>query len=254
MNATITTEAAATLTPLDVAWHNIKQADKHLNLKVFTSAAMGWLKANNGTKNYQDLEKELRERNLETHLIAAKPPAILPIGCALMLPHDASGPVAPRKWLYEAWFSCRPRAYALQELLTHNQSYEDNFAKLAFAATIGVDEPNNIKENETTVVFKEQERNQLNDVAHNRAIVTNIQHAQQHQSIREVMDQLKVKYPDVQLCPITDDPNLDENVVLFVFASQAHGGIVTDIAFLINKHTKKQQMMRIVDKGKNVVQ
>jgi hypothetical protein len=55
----------------DTAWHNMAVADKHFNLAMFLSSASGWFNANPG-KFPDDLERELRERNYNTHLFAVQ--------------------------------------------------------------------------------------------------------------------------------------------------------------------------------------
>lgn len=104
--------------PEQICWHNLKISDEFYNLNYFIYAAIGWLKLN-PTKNYQDLEKELRERNFNTHLIAKKPQIKQNID-------------------YECIFSCRPKQLALEELLKEWPSYEENFNNLSKAESMKV--------------------------------------------------------------------------------------------------------------------
>lgn len=109
----------------DILWSNLKIADSQLNLELFIMASQAWLKLN-PTETYQKLEKELRERNLQTYICAGINKAALgmkltPINKLNYTPE------------YEAIFSCRPPPYALQEVLQTSSTYEENFAKLAKA-------------------------------------------------------------------------------------------------------------------------
>ena len=53
----------------DVIWDNLKETDKNLDLNLFAHCCGAWLKFY-PKKTFQDLEKELRKRCFNTHLIA----------------------------------------------------------------------------------------------------------------------------------------------------------------------------------------
>ncbi len=122
---------SATEDPLDIALHNMKCADKILNLEMFIGGSIGWLQCN-PTKNYKDLEQELRRLNFDTHLIASE--------CKLTDPRYVLGfPYRiddRRTYKYECIYSCRPKKFALVELLTHSVSYEENLEKLNDSAAL----------------------------------------------------------------------------------------------------------------------
>ena len=55
----------------EILWNNLRESDKTYNLQLFIGSSMGWL-ALYPDKNYQDFETELRERGLNTHMIAKR--------------------------------------------------------------------------------------------------------------------------------------------------------------------------------------
>ena len=112
-------------TPNEVAWDNMKMADKNFHLQLFISSSLGWLKANPG-KNFQNLEKELREKNFNTHLIAVKPREIP--GAVLKLANEDN---FDSDLEYDCLYSCRSKEDAIKELLQSSKSYDENFQKLA---------------------------------------------------------------------------------------------------------------------------
>lgn len=57
--------------PNDIAIHNMKEADKRLDLQNFIFAANGWI-SENKKSSYQELERLLRKLNCNTHLYAKK--------------------------------------------------------------------------------------------------------------------------------------------------------------------------------------
>lgn len=125
-----------------VAWHNIRQADQRLDLHSFCASALGWLCAN-PHKSFLDLETELRQRNLNTHLIAANPAK----GSKLRMINDYKADI---KW--ECIFSCRPPPFAALEVLAHSRSVGENREKLAYAGSSWLT-PEIILDNEQETVF-----------------------------------------------------------------------------------------------------
>ncbi len=102
-----------------VLWHNMKICDDMHNLQLFISCSMGWLELN-PTKNMQNFESELRERDFNTHL------------CAKNIPTDSQYTLKlkSKKCNYECIFCCKPKKLALEEVLEFNETYESNFEKL----------------------------------------------------------------------------------------------------------------------------
>lgn len=116
----------------DIIWNNLKIADETHNLKFFCLASMGWLILHQD-KNYYDLENELRERNFATYLIAKEFEEESDYCLGLPLFHSMR---EMNNFKYECLFSCRPPPYAMQELLEHSDSYEENLEKLKISGSI----------------------------------------------------------------------------------------------------------------------
>ncbi len=117
----------------DIIWHNLREADKHHHLLSFIYAANAWLRENK-SKDYSDFEKEIRINNLNTHLIACVPRITRPDMKLGILGRD------DRDYKYECIYSCRPKKYALEELLENSSSYEENFEKLKQSGSIMLDD------------------------------------------------------------------------------------------------------------------
>ncbi len=150
----------------------MKIADDNKCLDIFLGASNGWFKSNPG-KSFQDLEKELRQRNFNTHVIAIKPREFP--GVTLKHVHDVFHQgTGSEKPLWEAIISCRPREKALEELLTHSSSYKENFEKLPLAGMFSVKNEERIKEDDLKDQFKTfslTEQNFLKRLSDNLAIV-----------------------------------------------------------------------------------
>jgi hypothetical protein len=114
--------------PLKIALHNMKCADEMLNLEIFIGASNGWLKCN-PSKNYKDLEQELRRHNFNTHLIASEYKIDDPDRFDDSI-SEFCGKSKKPIYSYKCIFSCKPKQYALAEVLTHSSSYEENLEKL----------------------------------------------------------------------------------------------------------------------------
>ena len=114
-------------TPQEIAWHNVQTCDKLYNLLLFSSAALGWMKANPAS-NFVDLENKLRESGLETHLFCVEkmPPPIVQKDLI-----NFNCPEKRCEWML--YFSCRPAPLALEEVLKNAPSYEVNLKRLATA-------------------------------------------------------------------------------------------------------------------------
>lgn len=193
-----------TMTPHEIMWHNITTADKHHNLSLFIGGCMAWLKLNPG-KNYQNLEDELRARKLYTHLIAA-PPKVT--GMHLKLPYDKDmSDITGEPCAYECIMSCRPPPHAMNELLQHASSYEENWARLKFAGSLIAipDElPDMLQHNKNLQILSDDDASTLKMIAFNQILVSidNI-------SCEEFIKRVGIKYPGMNLSVLgmtTDGP------------------------------------------------
>ena len=115
-------------TPDDISIYNLKLSDKYKHLPSFCQASLAWLK-NDSTRDYQKLEKLLRELNLDTHLIAKQ----LENG-----PNSSNFKLCiPNKEIqqpnleYVLLFSCRSKSDSIKELGLYHTSYEDNYECLS---------------------------------------------------------------------------------------------------------------------------
>jgi hypothetical protein len=117
----------------DVAFHNMKIADQIHKLQIFIGGMAGYFNAN-PSKTYQDLELELRNRNFDAHLIAKQPPQNnKQVLYRLFMPNIKNDQT---EYKYECIMSCRPKEYALKELLETWGSYEENFEALKFSGMV----------------------------------------------------------------------------------------------------------------------
>ena len=73
----ILTDPSTNESPNDILFHNMASADKNYDLNVFIGASNAYFKQN-PSKNFQDLEKELRKRDFNTHIIAVPVPSLPP--------------------------------------------------------------------------------------------------------------------------------------------------------------------------------
>lgn len=140
----------------DIAFHNMKIGDDIHHLNTFIGGQSGYFFAN-PSKTFQDLERELRDRNFNTHLIAMNPPNKDKFKYILGTPHNKSDNV---EYKYECITSCRPKEYALKELLESWDSYEANFEALQYAGTVIVDDKK-AKDNITDLMNDNNERFEL---------------------------------------------------------------------------------------------
>jgi hypothetical protein len=118
-------------TPDDICIYNLKLSDKYKHLPSFCQASLAWLK-NDSTRDYQKLEKLLRELNLDTHLIAKQiensSNSINSSNFKLCIPNRE---IQESNLEYVLLFSCRSKPDAIKELGLYHTSYEDNYECLS---------------------------------------------------------------------------------------------------------------------------
>lgn len=144
--------------PIDICWHNLSVADKFKNFAYFIPCALGWLDLNPG-KTFQDLEKELRDKDFDTHLIATNKRDIT--GVDLKMPNNSDAE-------YECIFSCRPKEDALKEILQHSNSYEENFQKLSQAGSYKTIASANEIGDPSLIELNKKEKNEMQLVRENK--------------------------------------------------------------------------------------
>ena len=102
-----------------VAMYNLRKLSPHHDLTMIFCAMKGWM-SEHPEATLQDLEKALREEDLDIYLIANTKH-----NDTTHKTVNFTKPWLPSKYMLIA--SCRPRASAMKELLTYHSSYEDNF-------------------------------------------------------------------------------------------------------------------------------
>ena len=115
------------------ALNKLKEADKTYSLLHVNTAMLKYIKTVYDETNHlvdaPEMEKVLRENKMDTHLIATEPPkskgVIFPIYLQCGDPNTM-----PRR-AFQCTLSCRPSSHAMNELLKHHTSYEENYAKLS---------------------------------------------------------------------------------------------------------------------------
>ena len=107
--------------------NNLKIADEIHDLKLFIFISMAWFKLNTDT-TYYDLELFLRNNNFHTHLYA-KEIITNDEDVYLKYPNESNTEEEP-SLKYECIYSCRPKEYALQEVLSVWTTLEENLNAL----------------------------------------------------------------------------------------------------------------------------
>lgn len=126
--------------PDDICKYNMILSDNYKNLQAFSQSSLAWLK-NDSTRNYQDLEKLLRELNLDTHLIARQlDNNILNDISKLFIPNRTE---QPENLEYMLLVSCRNKEEALKELSLYHLSYDENFECLDKTGCLSTESSNN---------------------------------------------------------------------------------------------------------------
>lgn len=106
----------------EISIHNIKTTDKFKKIDYLEISCISWLKLDS-KRNYQDLEKLLRDLNLNTYIIA-QPIDKIPNGLELGLPNLEQ---TNNKFEYVAKILCGSKEDMINEILRFHSSYEDNY-------------------------------------------------------------------------------------------------------------------------------
>lgn len=221
--------------PEQINWYNLKEADTNLDLSFFISAATCWINLN-PTKNYQDLEKELRNRNFNTYLYAKTPKLTPDAKLGLYRKNDTG------EYKYECIFSCRPAKYALEEVLSVWPSYKDNFENLSVSGSLikNTDVKNN---DEDTQYFTEGEIDMYDLITKNKKkIVYELIDPEKYMSeLFENCNKEFGKKPKEQLVGMAKNGP--------IFAWMIDDKIVDSLGFSI-EYVDKQKVMKLVDISK----
>jgi len=109
-----------------IIWENFITADKNHKLDMICCLSTEWIKTHND-KNLQDLEREFRRKKMDTYIISENKGKERRDHCELSLFRENDNIT----YEHEVVFSCRPPNYAMEELLQHWSSYDENFMALA---------------------------------------------------------------------------------------------------------------------------
>jgi len=207
----------------DIAWVNLENCDKYFQLDFFLGAVMGWLNVN-PDKTFQDLEFELRKRDLNTHLFAKK----------VVLDPDFSLVLNNQKDLkYECVFSCKPKNLALKEVLQHWPTYEDNFDALKYSGSLTLNKT--ITTSYGTVrLFDKSCKTNIDFLSQNEKI---IQFTYENQNIIiETINQNCIKKfgksPELKVFKTSKEG-------IKIYAFMIDGDVIEDIGIIKDKNNKK---------------
>lgn len=237
MLQTTFTDPLETETIEEICWHNLMTADKYLNLQYFIAAATGWIKLN-PTKNYQDLEKELRTKNLNTHLIASKSKNISGTHLGLCGNNDKTD------CEYECIFSCRPKEFAVKELLEHWPSYDINFEKLDKAGSIIADsDDNDAIDNKNFKKFNDQEVSSVSLIADGKKKLTIVQISPEKflSNLIEMAEKKFNKTPSEKIVGLTKSSGEP------IFGLFLEDKLLSDIGFVIKINSQGDKSMELFD-------
>lgn len=120
----------------DIVLHNIKISDEYKNTESLIYSFMGWFRIDDN-RTFQDLEKLLRDNDMDTHLIAKKINfEDIPEDTKITIPNN--NPLNEESDFFHniLLISCRPKEEAFEELLRYYKNYEDNFEELRRTGSI----------------------------------------------------------------------------------------------------------------------
>ena len=137
--------------PEDITIFNIKLSDQFKKAECLQLSCISWLKLDS-SRNFYDLEKMLRNLNLDSHIIAI--PNKENSEYILNMPNNKN---YLGELKYVALYCCKPKEDCLKELLTHHESYEKNLECLKLTGCL-------VKNNDNIIIDKNTINNQtIND-------------------------------------------------------------------------------------------
>ena len=215
-----------------IVWHNLTEADKYFDLKFFIASATAWIKLN-PDKNYQDLEKELRERNLNTHLYATqKPSEMKHFKLGLFKQNDHNS------YIYECIFSCRPKDLALKEVLSHWPSYEENFDKLKVSGSLFAD---NVNKDPNLEIFNSEEKNNYEQITNNKKKII-FEKVSPDKYLNEMVEMCRKEFGKE---PVEKIVGMNKEGGVPIFALFLDEKLVSDIGFFVELDEKGNKIMKL---------
>ena len=216
-----------------ICLHNFRVTDQYHHLQYFISTSQAWLKMN-PTKNYQDLEKFLRQQDMNTHLYAKELPKTPGIKLGLFKENDNT------EYIYECVYSCRPKKYALEEVLSHWPTYDANFDQLKYAGVIMCEDTENI--GLTNIVkFDNDEIESGKLIAENKKKI-NISAISAEQFLKDVNKLCKEKF---------NKPAEEKVMALanegFIFGLFIDDKLVSNVGYHVGHNEKGEKIMQLLD-------
>lgn len=223
------------MTENDVALYNLKKADETLNLNFFVASASGWFNVHTD-KTYQDLEKLLRENNFNTYIFPK------PTNNKTLLRSPSNAILDDIR--YECIFSCRPKEYALAELLETWKSYDESFENLKYTGSIHIKnkDMSDIDVNKKDLkIYTSNEKSILYDISNNKKLIR-----VEKLSVQKVWDDLRVeitrqfkKEPIMSMISMLEDGSP-------VFVYSIDNNIVSDMGLSIGYDNKGRKIYNLV--------
>lgn len=191
-------EPTHTETPDSIARSNIMISDRFKKADYLEMSCISWLK-NNSERNYQDLEKLLRNLNIDSHVIAY-PIKIIPEGVELGMPNINKNDnlnINPYNFEYTVKISCKYKKDAINELLSFHPSYEHNFECLKKTGCLMTKNSNS--ELNLNISKEHEDIKKVLDCK----LKLNFEYYKPIESIHYLIDDLKIKYglePEKKAC------------------------------------------------------
>ena len=215
-------------TPEEIVWHNLQQADSIHHLEYFIASVSSWMHLH-PDQSYHDLERELRLREFDTYLYATKPKHTFPFK---LVP---SQPEKKQELIYEGIYSCRPKPYALQEVLSFWPTYEDNLKALESAGQVSV-----IDETTSPKVFHQFDQDQKDKF---ELIVQHQKELMVHElSVEDVIHDITLKFgqtPEHQLIGLT---STGSPILAFVIDNK----IASNVGVIYEINSEGQHVTKLV--------
>ena len=195
--------------------------------------------------NCEDLEKLFRKLDCNTHIIA-KSPSIYK-NTKLIDPIDRNNEDRNKQLKYEGIYSCRPKEYALKELLDSWKSYEENFSELKFCGVINIDndiDMKNIKElnKEKIEIFDDNKKTDIQLIIENKLLII-VEKISTEDYLKDIIKDIKNIYgkePEEKLIGMKYDGSpifafiIDKKIVSDIGFSITHDKYGNKISILVN--------------------
>ena len=162
----------------EIILHNLQVADKYHDLILMNSCMMAWLNHNKGS-TYRDAKVMLRQNKCSTHLIAH-----------LHYDKKYSCLLNGESKTHGCIFSCRPAPHALQEVLNHWTTYEDNLSALADTGILIADDIDKVPDN---VKLSQNEQSLSTKIA-NSSVYLNVVEQSTDEVITDIQKEIFTKY------------------------------------------------------------